>query len=110
MTIHDHALETARPAFCHCANCRRQSGATGSYVMTLKDGDFEVEGKPKDYLDKKTDSGTPLHRWFCGDCGRSGFDDGTWFQVANEIPVQSCLRHRCLLDIRVSQVERQISC
>lgn len=37
--------------------------------MTLADEDFEVSGTPKSYYDKKTDSGTPLHRYFCGECG-----------------------------------------
>jgi hypothetical protein len=37
--------------------------------MLVDDKDFEVTGTPKDYYDKKTDSGTPLHRYFCGDCG-----------------------------------------
>lgn len=46
-----------------------QSGARGSYVMTLSDSDFEVSGQPKAYLDKKTDSGTALQRFFCGECG-----------------------------------------
>lgn len=69
VTIQDKGLEGAAPGYCHCANCRRQSGARGSYVMLVDDNDFTVEGKPKDYLDKETDSGTPLHRYFCGDCG-----------------------------------------
>jgi hypothetical protein len=37
----------------------------------VADDDVVVSGTPKDYLDRKTDSGTDLHRWFCGDCGRS---------------------------------------
>ena len=37
--------------------------------MTLSDDDFEVTGKPKSWYDTKTDSGTPLHRYFCGECG-----------------------------------------
>ncbi|KAF2430336.1 hypothetical protein EJ08DRAFT_649646 [Tothia fuscella] len=69
VTISDKALEESSPTFCHCTNCRRQAGATGSYVMTLKDDAFKIEGKPKGYLDKSTDSGTPMHRFFCGDCG-----------------------------------------
>ena len=42
----------------------------GSYVAIIADDDITVTGTPKDYLDLKADSGTELHRWFCGDCGR----------------------------------------
>jgi hypothetical protein len=69
VTILDQGLDGAHPSFCHCTNCRRQSGATGSYVMLVDDANFKLEGIPKDYLDMKTDSGTPMHRYFCGDCG-----------------------------------------
>jgi hypothetical protein len=37
--------------------------------MAVSNNELEVSGKPKVYLDKKTDSGTPLERLFCGDCG-----------------------------------------
>ncbi|KIW02655.1 uncharacterized protein PV09_06093 [Verruconis gallopava] len=69
VTISDKGLEGARSGVCHCRNCRRQSGSVSSVVMLMDDNDFKVEGSPKSYLDTKTDSGTPLHRYFCGECG-----------------------------------------
>lgn len=65
----DLPAESNNSIFCHCTNCRRQSGALGTYVMIVDDKDVTVTGEPKDYLDMKADSGTPLHRWFCGTCG-----------------------------------------
>jgi hypothetical protein len=69
VTIKDAGLQNAQPGYCHCSNCRRQSGSRGSYVMLVDDDNLEISGTPKAYLDAKTDSGTPLHRNFCGECG-----------------------------------------
>ncbi|OCT52282.1 hypothetical protein CLCR_09145 [Cladophialophora carrionii] len=69
VTIND-AAENTQPVYCRCLNCRKQSGALGTYVTVISDEDVTVVGSPKDYIDRKTDSGTLLHRWFCGDCGR----------------------------------------
>lgn len=38
--------------------------------MVVPEADAIVSGNPKVYEDKDTDSGTPVNRWFCGDCGR----------------------------------------
>lgn len=55
--------------YCHCDNCKRQSGASGTYVTIADEGKTNVDGPVKLYLDKKTDSGNPLERWFCEACG-----------------------------------------
>lgn len=69
VTVQDQPPESSHSTYCHCANCRNQAGASGSYVLLVNDEDVKVEGDLKDYLDKKTTSGTPMHRWFCGNCG-----------------------------------------
>ncbi|KIV89032.1 hypothetical protein, variant 2 [Exophiala mesophila] len=69
VSIEDEAAAENKPIFCHCLSCRRQSGALGTYVLVLPEGDVTVTGPLKAYLDDKTDSGTSLHRWFCEVCG-----------------------------------------
>ncbi|EXJ71439.1 uncharacterized protein A1O5_05247 [Cladophialophora psammophila CBS 110553] len=69
VSVDDDAAEKSQPIFCHCSNCRRQSGALGTYVSMYPDADVTITGSPKDYEDRSTDSGTLLHRWFCGACG-----------------------------------------
>lgn len=70
VTVADQPPESAGSILCHCSNCRRQSGAHGTFVMLVKDDDITIEGQPKVYMDMKADSGKPLERHFCGECGR----------------------------------------
>lgn len=69
VTIPDSHAQSGT-VFCGCLNCRRQSGAVGTFLCVVDRNDVKIEGEPKGYLDKDTDSGTELTRWFCGDCGR----------------------------------------
>jgi len=61
--------DDVQPAFCRCMNCRKQSGALGTYVALVADEDVTVTGSPKAYEDPGAESGKLLHRWFCGNCG-----------------------------------------
>ena len=56
-------------AVCHCKNCQRQGGSAFSTLAGINKPDFHIEGKPKRYIDEDTDSGSPVERYFCGDCG-----------------------------------------
>ena len=69
VTIQDQSDASAATVYCHCANCRRQSGAVGTCVFVVDEKDAKIEGPLKDYLDKNTTSGTPMNRYFCGECG-----------------------------------------
>lgn len=85
VSIDDKVAKETAPMFCRCSNCRRQSGAckcdlekywtecsyspVGTAVTLFPDAAVTISGNPKDYEDKTTDSGTVLHRLFCGDCG-----------------------------------------
>ncbi|KAB2579726.1 hypothetical protein DBV05_g1701 [Lasiodiplodia theobromae] len=55
---------------CHCVNCKK---ATGTHMVTTSiflEPQFTLtSGTPKAYRDAATDSGTPVFRHFCGDCG-----------------------------------------
>lgn len=54
---------------CHCTSCRRQSGAAYSVNLIVRANAMTVEGLASTWLDKDTQSGTPLAREFCGRCG-----------------------------------------
>jgi hypothetical protein len=38
--------------------------------LIVKDSEVETTGELGRYVDMRTDSGTPLERFFCRDCGR----------------------------------------
>jgi len=54
---------------CHCLNCQRQSGGAFSVNWLLTADQLELEGQPKLYMDPNSESGTPVERHFCGNCG-----------------------------------------
>ena len=56
-------------AVCHCKNCQKQAGSAFSTLAGIKKSDFKLIGKPKLFVDKATDSGASVERYFCGTCG-----------------------------------------
>ncbi|CAF1474223.1 unnamed protein product [Adineta steineri] len=54
---------------CYCKNCRQSSGGLESYNLYLPEKDVTIDGQPKIYEDKNTDSGIKIQRAFCGNCG-----------------------------------------
>lgn len=54
---------------CHCKNCQRQVGSAFSTISGLPKAAFKLTGSPKLYQDDETDSGNPVERYFCGNCG-----------------------------------------
>lgn len=55
-------------AICHCRNCRRQGGSAFSIVCALPVEAYAQSGETSVFVDTG-DSGQPVHRHFCGDCG-----------------------------------------
>jgi hypothetical protein len=54
---------------CHCTNCQKASGASGSVNAAVPSSAFKLtQGIPKRFSGV-ADSGRTLHRYFCGDCG-----------------------------------------
>jgi hypothetical protein len=56
----------------HSANCRRAGGSIGSIVYMFEEADVQIsdpDGKLKSYKDNDTNSGKPVTRQFCGNCG-----------------------------------------
>ena len=56
-------------AICHCKNCQKQAGSAFSTLAGIKRSDFSLTGKPKLFVDKATDSGASVERYFCENCG-----------------------------------------
>ncbi len=55
-------------AICHCKNCQKQAGTAFSVVVAVPKPALAVTGALKSFNDKG-ESGKPVHRNFCPDCG-----------------------------------------
>lgn len=60
--------EPSMTAVCHCTHCQRQSGGVFSTNLAIPERDYVQQGETKIFQDKG-DSGQPVYRHFCGDCG-----------------------------------------
>lgn len=68
---------TAEPvivAHCHCRDCQRASGAAMSTVFAVPRAAFRHKGPTTTYA-TSGDSGNPVVRHFCPDCGSPLFSD-----------------------------------
>ena len=62
---------SADPAFagiCHCRNCQRYTGSAFEPVMAFASAAIDIHGELKTYQDTG-DSGQPVFRRFCPNCG-----------------------------------------
>lgn len=55
-------------AVCHCRQCQRQGGSAFSVVLAVPAAAYEQTGTTRIFQDTG-DSGRPVHRHFCGECG-----------------------------------------
>lgn len=62
-------------AQCHCRNCRRQSGSAFSVNLLVPAKALSVSGKVSVYADPETESGEPVLRKFCPECGSPLFSE-----------------------------------
>ena len=60
--------EPTMTAVCHCTHCQRQSGGVFSTNLVVPENDYVQRGETKVY-DDKGDSGQPVYRHFCANCG-----------------------------------------
>lgn len=60
--------EPLHVAYCHCADCRKASGAPTMVFAGYRTGEVEVNGEPRTY-----GSSPGVRRSFCGGCGTSLF-------------------------------------
>lgn len=60
--------DAAMVAVCHCRNCQRQSGSAYSVIAGYPRDQVKISGTLTTYQDKG-ESGQPVLRQFCGQCG-----------------------------------------
>jgi hypothetical protein len=56
--------------FCHCKNCHKVAGSLFTHNMIVKNDEVNITGDLGVYIDSATDSGKPLQRFFCKNCGK----------------------------------------
>src|ERR1700733_10353769 len=69
----------ADPAFvgvCHCKHCQKQTGTAFSVLVGIPKSALTVQGQLKTFHDTG-DSGQPVDRNFCQECGSPIFTDVT---------------------------------
>ncbi|CAF0956453.1 unnamed protein product [Didymodactylos carnosus] len=70
VAVTKEALGTAdKIVVCHCKNCRQTGGSLASINVIAPESSVKITGQPKIYQDTNTDSGKPIQRAFCGNCG-----------------------------------------
>jgi hypothetical protein len=66
---YEYRGEVGSAGYCHCADCRRVSGSAFGVSVRVKAAGFRIiRGTPKGFT-KTGDSGRPVTRFFCPDCG-----------------------------------------
>ena len=60
--------EPLMTAVCHCTHCQKQSGGVFSFNVGVPEAAYEQHGETKVFTDRG-DSGQPVLRHFCPDCG-----------------------------------------
>ncbi|KAJ3823975.1 Mss4-like protein [Lentinula raphanica] len=69
---------------CHCKNCQKASGSAFMMNIWFKDESFKLltgQDALKPYEDKDTNTGKPLTRYFCSNCGSNVF-----FRMSPDLP------------------------
>jgi hypothetical protein len=64
-------VATAEPALvavCHCKNCQKQAGTAFTIVVGIPKSAISIQGRLKTFNDTG-DSGQPVRRNFCPECG-----------------------------------------
>ena len=67
----------AEPAFigvCHCTHCQKQTGTAFSVLVGVPKSAMKTQGRLKIFHDKG-DSGQPVERNFCPECGSPIFSE-----------------------------------
>ncbi|KAF9445427.1 hypothetical protein P691DRAFT_777585 [Macrolepiota fuliginosa MF-IS2] len=63
---------------CHCIDCRQAGGSAFSGNIVVSQKDVEITGPVKEYT-SLADSGNPITRIFCGNCGCPVSHKSAWF-------------------------------
>lgn len=54
--------------YCHCNDCQKTTGSPFSMELMIDESSFKIDGFVQSYV-VKGDSGKPVVRWFCAECG-----------------------------------------
>ena len=68
------SADPAMVAVCHCKNCQKQTGTAFSVLVGVPKAAVSVHGNLKTFHDTG-DSGQPVDRNFCPECGSPIFSD-----------------------------------
>jgi len=75
---------SAEPLFtgiCHCQDCQKFSGSAFAAVLAVPKAAVSVTGTLKTFT-KHGDSGQPISRWFCPECGSGIMDEAALMRDA----------------------------
>jgi hypothetical protein len=109
--------EPAIVGVCHCSDCRKFSGSAFSFLVAIQESALQLHGLLKTYS-SLADSGHPISRSFCPECGSSiveesashpGFmiiNAGTLDQPASLLPTIELYCENALPWIQLSGVQR----
>ena len=61
--------EVGAAAYCHCADCRRCTGSAFNVSVRVTAAGFRIVGGEPKCFTKSGESGRPVTRCFCQDCG-----------------------------------------
>ena len=67
--------EPVMSAICHCTHCRRQTGSAFSTIAAFPVDSVKIEGHTLETYEDTGDSGMPVLRKFCKQCGSPLFTD-----------------------------------
>jgi hypothetical protein len=63
---------------CHCKDCQRETGSAFAVAIVVPEAALSIEGKTKTFS-YAADSGRPVQRSFCPECGSSLFGKSAGF-------------------------------
>lgn len=70
------AAQAVLTAVCSCKHCQRQTGSAFSVLVAVPKGTLEFQGDaPATYQDRGEESGLPVLRRFCRQCGSPIFSE-----------------------------------
>ena len=75
-----HYSSASEPIFsgvCHCKNCQKSTGTAFSIVVGVSKEKFKVEGKSLTVFQDIGNSGQPVLRHFCNNCGSQIYSELT---------------------------------
>ena len=73
------SADAAFSGVCHCRNCQRYTGSSFEPVLAFPSAALKVQGELKTYQDTG-DSGQPVYRRFCPNCGSGVIADAAMLQ------------------------------